>query len=253
MTQFKGKKVWLIGASEGIGAALATGLASAGARVAISARNQTKLEEILAELGGNGHIALPLNVRNYETVKKAWEMLLNKWNGIDIVIYNAGAYQPMGAQQFNLEEIETMLDVNLSGAFRALSFVLPYFIKQNSGHIAMIGSVAGYNGLPNAIGYGASKAGVIHLAQNLKADLGDTNIKVQLINPGFVDTRLTRKNTFKMPFLITPEKAAGYIICGLASNSFETHFPKRISLILKAFSFLPNPVYFWIMRKIKNL
>ena len=162
----------------------------------------------------------------------------------DIVIYNAGTYKPMDVQHFELEPVESMLDVNLRGAFRVVSLVIPAFLQRNAGHFVLVGSVAGYRGLPSAMGYGASKAGIMHLAENLKADLKTTKIRVQLVSPGFVKTRLTDMNDFKMPCIITAEKAAQYIVDGLESSRFEIHFPKRFSFVLKLLSLLPASLYF---------
>jgi short-subunit dehydrogenase len=243
-------KIWIIGASEGIGAALAEILANDGHRIAVSARNEDALVALKKKLISDS-LAIKIDVTSLESIETAWNEIKTKWERPDIVIYNAGAYEPMEATKFNLQQAEKMVDVNFSGAMRVLSFVLPEFIAANSGHIALVGSVAGYRGLPSAIGYGASKAAIIHLAENLKLDLKDTNIKVQIINPGFVKTRLTDKNNFNMPSMISPEKAAKYIADGLFNKCFEIHFPKRFSYILKFLAALPYRAYFYILSKIK--
>lgn len=248
---FSGKHIWIIGASEGIGAALALRLAEQGARLTLSARNEEKLKQLLARFPDSGHRAIPIDVTDEKSVARAWAALNESSPPLDMVIYNAGTYEPMDAEHFNLAQVEHMLDVNFRGALRALAYVLPDFIVRNTGRIALVGSVAGYRGLPASIGYGASKAAMIHLAENLKADLAKTNIRVQIINPGFVETRLTAKNDFAMPAMISPEKAAAYIMDGLASSRFEIHFPKRFSLILKFLSLLPSPLYFQLLRRIK--
>ncbi len=248
---FKNAHIWIIGASEGIGAALAVALAQAGARLTLSARNKTALEAVRATLPSNAHRCVAMDVTDTQSVAHAWGALTSDAPPLDMVIYNAGTYEPMGATQFNLAHAERMLDVNFRGALRVLASVLPDFISRNTGHIALVGSVAGYRGLPAAIGYGASKAAMIHLAENLNADLGSTNIRVQIINPGFVKTRLTDKNDFAMPAMITAEKAAEYIVEGLASTRFEIHFPKRFSCVLKLLALLPAPVYFFLLKRMK--
>ncbi len=177
--------------------------------------------------------------------------MLVHWGLPDIVIYNAGTYEPMGAKAFNIHQAEIMVDVNFRGSLRILSYILPAFFARGSGHIVLVGSVAGYSGLPNAIGYGASKAALIHLAENLHADLQQTTIKVQLVNPGFVKTRLTEKNTFAMPFIITPETAAQRIVLGMSSTRFEIAFPMRFVWILKFLRLLPYSIYFWLLKKMK--
>ncbi|MFN5608868.1 MAG: SDR family NAD(P)-dependent oxidoreductase [Holosporales bacterium] len=237
---------WLIGASEGIGASLALRLARDGIRLTLSARNTERLEDVRANLPGTGHRAVSIDVTDTASVLKAWAEV----GAVDGVIYNAGAYQPMDAQHWNLPTIEQMLDVNFRGALRVLTSVVPDFLGRNAGHIVLVASVAGYRGLPAAIGYGASKAALIHLAENLKADLDGTAVKVQVINPGFVKTRLTAKNDFPMPCMISAEKAADYIASGMKSARFEVHFPRRFSLLLKALGLLPHGAYFWVLRQL---
>ncbi len=247
----RGKYIWLIGASEGIGAALAQQLAAAGATVAISARNAALLNEVAAATASPATRVLPLDVTDDAQVAKAWQDLLDAWGQVDRVIYNAGAYVPMSAQQFDLASVRKVVDVNLNGALRVLSHALPYFIGRNSGHIALVGSVAGYRGLPASMGYGLSKAALIHLAENLRADLVATPIGVSIINPGFVKTRLTDKNDFHMPAMITPEQAATSIMHGFAQDAFEIHFPKRFTFGMKLLRYLPYALYFRALRLIK--
>ena len=246
-----GKYIWLVGASEGIGAALAVQLAAMGAHLALSARNAGALQAIAATLQ-TAPLVLPLDVTDLNSIDHAWSRLRVEWPTLDMVIYNAGTYEPLGAQQFDLQKITRMLDVNFTGALRVLSHVLPDFLTRNTGHIALVGSVAGYRGLPRALGYGASKAAIIHFAENLKADLAQTNVEVQIINPGFVKTRLTDKNDFVMPCMISSEKAAHHIIAGLQSKRFEIHFPKRFSWLLKFLALLPASLYFALIKKINS-
>ena len=246
------QKIWLIGASEGIGRALANTLAEEGHQLAISARDAARLENLVDELPGSGHMSLPLNVCQNDAVLEAWKKLDHTWGGIDLLIYCAGYYKPLNTDTMTLKEMEFMLDVNLRGAMRVICAILPYFRLRNSGHIALIGSLAGYRGLPNSMGYGLSKAAIIHLAENLKCDLSSTNITVQVINPGFVKTRLTDLNTFKMPFLISPEEAAQHIIKTLRKRTFESHFPFIFGLIMKVLASLPYRVYFFLMKGVKN-
>ncbi len=239
-------RIWLIGASEGIGAALAMQLAGEGAQLVLSARNAERLQDVLKSLGGSGHQSLPMDVCVPEEVTRAWQTLAA--SPPDVVIYNAGTYTPMDAQHLDLAAVEAMLDVNLRGAFRVVAAVLPAYLQQGGGHVVLVGSVAGYRGLPSAIGYGASKAGVMHLAENLKADLNGTGIKVQLVSPGFVKTRLTDMNQFRMPCMITPHRAAQHIVRGMKRDLFEIHFPKRFTLILKLLRLLPSWLYFRIVQ-----
>lgn len=244
----RGKKIWLIGASEGIGRALAIDLAKHGGHLALSARNETALKELADSLEGKTHMIAPCDVRNESSVDQAFSNIVAAWQKFDMLIYNAGSYEPMSTTKFDLPAIEAMVDVNFRGALRALKNTIPCFLAANTGHIALVGSIAGYRGLPNALGYGASKAALIHLAENLACDLYNTNIKVQVINPGFVKTRLTDKNNFTMPQIMTAEHAAAFIVKGLQSNRFEIRFPWLFSTFLKWIRLLPATLYFRLVK-----
>jgi short-subunit dehydrogenase len=247
----RGNYYWLIGASEGIGEALALSLARDGVNLILSARNADKLQQVLAALTLGDHHVVPVDVADAVSLARAWERITALPAPLDGLIYNAGTYAQMSALSINVASAEQMMNTNFTGALRAVALVLPGFIARNAGHIALVASVAGFRGLPDAIGYGASKAALIHFAENLKADLTYTALKIQVINPGFVATRLTANNTFNMPFIISPEKAAAAIHRGLVSNRFEIYFPKRFTLILKFFTLLPHRVYFRLLRLLK--
>ena len=241
-------RLWLIGASEGIGRALAKLLSSQGYQLALSARNADRLQELIQELG-QPHLNIPLDVGDSLTIEQGWQQIQQQWQGIDTIVYCAGYYQPVSADAINLSEIEKMVDINLTGAFRVLTVAIPYFIQQQRGHVALVGSVAGYRGLPGAMGYGASKAGIIHLAENLVCDLSKYHIRVQVINPGFVKTRLTDLNDFPMPFLLSPEQAARSIAKALRQKKFEHQFPWFFATCLKFMRYLPAALYFSLVKK----
>jgi NAD(P)-dependent dehydrogenase (short-subunit alcohol dehydrogenase family) len=235
-----GKKIWLIGATHGIGEALLHLLVAEGAMIGASGRSIEKLTQ------SENILPIMCDVSSLESLQKAYGEFVAHFGKPDMLIYNAGFYEPMNARNFDLDKVEQTIDVNLVGAIRALHVVLP---EMDCGTIALVGSVAGYRGLPNAIGYGLSKAALIHLAENLRQDLSD-DICVQIINPGFVKTRLTAKNDFKMPFCITPEAAAAHILRGLKRGDYEIHFPKQFTLPLKLVSSLPARIYFWLSNKL---
>ncbi|MBX9726345.1 MAG: SDR family NAD(P)-dependent oxidoreductase [Rickettsiales bacterium] len=246
--EVRGQHIWLVGASAGIGAALATQLSAAGATLTLSARSETALNALAQSISGAR--VLPLDVTDAKSITAAWQVL--EASGLpDMVIYNAGAYEPLAATQFDLKKIEQMVDVNFHGALRVLSHVIPAFVTRNGGHIALVGSVAGYRGLPGAMGYGASKAALIHLAENLRADFAATNIRVTIINPGFVKTQLTAKNDFHMPCMVSPEFAAKAIMRGFARDDFEIHFPHRFTRVLKFLRLLPSGIYFRLLTATK--
>ncbi|MBO9478419.1 SDR family NAD(P)-dependent oxidoreductase [Shimia sp. R11_0] len=234
MTHFKDKTFWLVGASEGLGRALAEKLSAEGAHLVISARNGPRLASLAAGLPNTR--VLILDVTDDAAVKAA----ANSIGHLDGVIYNAGAYEPMSAKQWQQDTALRVVDVNLMGAMRALGAVMPKFVAQNSGDITLIGSLAGYRGLPKAIGYGASKAAIVSLAETMRHDLKDSNITVRLANPGFIKTRLTDKNAFKMPMLMTPDEAAEHVLRAMRGRRFRTDFPRPFSWALKLLHILPD-------------
>ena len=239
---FAGKTYWLIGASEGLGRALALEMGKDGAALIVSARNEERLKALLREIP-TGSRALPLDVADKEAVEAAIEEL----GDVDGVIYAAGTYWPLSSQTWEPENVETMIQTNFLGAARCLGPIVKIFAGKNAGHIVIIGSLSGFRGLPKAIGYGASKAALMHLAENIHADLYRTNVKVQLINPGFIKTRLTDKNEFAMPFIISAGQAATKVKNAMASNRFQTNFPRLFSSVFLFFRILPSFLYFKIV------
>jgi short-subunit dehydrogenase len=237
--KLKGKKYWIIGASEGLGRELSIQLSNLGVKLIISARNETRLNKLSSLTKAK---VLALDVLNIDAINQASKSV----GIIDGIIYVAGDYTPLNSTTWNVEEVDKMIAVNFTGAAKVLGFIVPKFLKQNNGHIVMIGSLSGFRGLPNAIGYGASKAAMMHLAENIKADLYKTPIKIQLINPGFIKTRLTEKNNFKMPFIMSVEDAAKRVIIAMNSNRFQTNFPLIFSLLFRASNLLPAFIYFWL-------
>lgn len=243
LRDWQGRRVWLVGASAGIGAALAHALAQRGACLALSARSLASLQALQID----GALLLPCDSTQPGSLAGAHEALRSAWGGVDLVVYLAGNYVPMDAGSLDLAVAEQVIDVNFSGALRLVAAVLPTL--HAGGGIALVASVAGYRGLPKALAYGPGKAALIHLAECLYLDLAPKGIGVWLINPGFVATRLTAQNDFAMPALMTPERAAAEIIEGLARGRFEIHFPKRFTRLLKLLSLLPYRWYFaWVRR-----
>ena len=244
ITDWREKRVWLVGASSGIGTAVAGELERRGARVALSARRIEKLNELAIQ----DALLLPCDATDTASIASARAALLAAWGGVDLVIYLAGDYIPMRADDFDLAVAEKVIAVNFNGAMRLASEVLPDL--KPGGGIAFVASVAGYRGLPKALCYGPGKAALIHFAECLYLDLAPKGVGVWVINPGFVSTRLTAKNDFAMPSLLTPEQAAQSIIEGFRRGAFEIHFPKRFTCVLKLLSKLPYAAYFPLIRRI---
>jgi NAD(P)-dependent dehydrogenase (short-subunit alcohol dehydrogenase family) len=230
-----------VGASSGIGAATASALHARGARVIVSARKRQSLLEFAAAHAGVQ--ALVLDATDRQAVQAAAHLVLAEGR-LDCVVYCAGHYTAMRGFAMDVEDAARHMQVNYLGALNLLDAVLPQLLAQGSGHISLVGSVAGYRGLPNSLAYGPSKAALIHLAETLYLDLKDKGIGVSIINPGFVQTPLTARNDFAMPALLTPQQAALAILKGWAAGSFEIHFPKRFTLWLKLLRHLPYRLYF---------
>ena len=244
-------RVWVVGASTGIGAATAKHLLSLGARVALSARNETALQQLAA--GSGQALILPLDVTNRAQLRQAHDRLLTEWQGIDLVLMVAGVYNEMRADAMDIGAIEQMLDVNLRSVFHILDAVLPTLLAQGSGGIGIVSSVAGFGGLPRALGYGPTKAALINLAETLYLDLHAKGLGVYLINPGFVDTPATKQNDFEMPALISAQEAAEQIVLGMERGEFHIHFPRRFTNWLRFAQLLPYRAYFWLIHKVTGL
>lgn len=243
IADWRDRRVWLVGASTGIGAALARELARRGARVALTARGDAQLRALRI----HDALLLPCDATDVVALAKARETLLAAWGGVDLVVYLAGDYVPMRVDSFDLPTAERVIAVNFNGALRVLATALPHLAP--GGGIALVASVAGYRGLPRALAYGPGKAALIHLAECLYLDLAPKGVGVWLVNPGFVATRLTARNDFAMPALVPPEQAAGAILDGFAAGRFEIHFPKRFTMLLKLVSKLPYRWYFPLIRR----
>jgi short-subunit dehydrogenase len=239
MRDFHGKRYWLVGASEGLGLALAQKLSAAGADLIMSARNPETLATAVATLPRPAS-ALPLDVGSPDSIAAASAEL----GHLDGMVFLAGVYWPMRAQDWDAKAAETMADINFTGCLRALGAALPGMVAKGRGHVVITGSLSGFRGLPGAIGYAASKAGTMVLAESLYADLRKSGIAVQLANPGFIRTRLTAKNDFTMPFIMEPEAAAEIMFRHMQSDRFKVSFPTLFSWLFRGGQFLPDWLYY---------
>ena len=254
MVNWQGRRVWLIGASSGIGLACAKALHAAGANVVISARDLGVVSEWATECQQQGRPIelLKLDVTDALQVRHAMRQV-SSVGPLDFLLYCAGHYRAHRATAFDLTDMLRHQEVNYNGLLRVLDAALPIFLQQGFGHVSVVSSVAGWRGLPNGLAYGPTKAAVTHLAETLYMDLQDKGIGVSLINPGFVATPLTAQNNFEMPALMSPEDAAKAMMQGWAEGLFDIHFPKRFTLWLKFMRLLPYRMYFALVRRFTGL
>lgn len=239
MKNWSGKRYWLVGASEGLGREVAFCLSRAGAEVIVSARSEDRLKALVEELPGKASY-VTVDVTDRAAVEAAAQQI----GDIDGVVYLAGVYWPMKAQDWDNEKADTMGEVNFLGASRVVGAVIKDMVAKNVGHIVLVGSLSGFRGLPGAIGYCSSKAGMMSLAESMQADLRTSPIDVQLINPGFIKTRLTEKNDFNMPFIMSPEEAAKEVFDHMNTDTFKKSFPMVFSWVFRLSQFMPDWMYY---------
>lgn len=239
--EFNGKRYWLVGASDGLGKALAHQLSRAGVEVIVSARSEAKLAALVQDLPAKASYQV-IDVADDASVKDAAEAV----GDIDGLILLAGVYWPFSAKDWNAEQAVAMADVNFTGFMRVLGQVVPKFVAKDAGHIVITSSLTGFRGLPGSIGYTASKAATMSLAECMYADLHKTGVRVQVANPGFIKTQLTDKNDFKMPFIMEPEDAAREVFELMLTDSFKKSFPTLFSLLFRGSQFLPDWLYYRI-------
>ena len=242
------KKIWITGASSGIGKAVAEKFAKEGWQVAVSARRK----EILDKMAKDHNISsYPLDVVDEQNCKITFQKIISEFTKIDLCIFCSGTYDPKKEKEIDIKQSKFIMDVNYFGVLNCVKSVEKYFKDKKNGHISIVSSIAGYRGLPNSSGYGPSKAALNNFAESIYFDFKKYNIRVSVISPGFIKTPLTDKNDFPMPFLRSVEFAAKKIYDGLTkSNSFEIHFPKQLTLILKFLRILPYKIYLFLIYKL---
>ena len=244
MKNWAGKRYWLVGASEGLGRALAQEMSAAGAELVLSARNTERLAVLAASLPGPARV-VAVDIADHDSVQAAAQAA----GDLDGVVFLAGVYWPMASQNWHAAQAETMADINFTGAVRVMGAVVPAMVARGQGHLVLTGSLAGFRGLPGAIGYGASKAAVMALAESMQCDLRATGVQVQLVNPGFIRTRLTEQNDFAMPFIMGPEAAARVMFAHMNTGRFSCSFPRVFSWVFRGAQFLPDWLYYRLFSK----
>ncbi len=237
--RYQGQTWWLVGASEGLGLALAQAMAAEGADLILSGRDAGRLSAAAASLVRPARV-LAVDVGDDASVAAA----AGELGPLDGVVFLAGVYWPTAAQQWDAVRVTAMCNVNFTGCARVLGAVVPQMVARGRGHVVITGSLSGFRGLPGAIGYAASKAGTMALAESMYCDLRGTGVKVQLANPGFIRTRLTEKNEFSMPFLMEPEEAAQHMLRLMQSRAFKSSFPVVFSWLFRLSQFLPDWAYY---------
>lgn len=249
IADWSGRRVWIVGASSGIGAALALNLLARGACVAVTARSEDKLAALAAGRSGTVR-ALPFDVNDAAAWTEAAALLQHEWKGIDHFIFCAAAYRPVRAWELTPALVDEMVGTNLAAAMTGVATVLPGLLARGEGAVSLVASVAGYTGLPKSLVYGPTKAALINFCEALYLDLRPRGLAVHVINPGFVDTPLTRQNDFPMPALLTPEAAAAAIVRGFARGDFEIHFPRRFTGWLRLLRRLPYRWRFALLARV---
>ena len=241
------KKIWITGASSGIGKALAEKFALEGWKVAVSARRK----EILDKMSNHENIfSYPLDVTMQDQIKENFSKIINDFGNIDLCVFSSGTYDPKLEQGINIQQNKFVMETNFFGVLYCIKAVEKYFKEKKQGHISIVSSIAAYRGLPNSSGYGPSKAALTNLTESLYFDFKKHNVRISLVSPGFIKTPLTDKNEFRMPFIKSPEFAADKMFKGLTkSKSFETHFPKLLTLFLKFLRILPYKIYLFLIDK----
>ncbi|MEJ6390259.1 SDR family NAD(P)-dependent oxidoreductase [Gymnodinialimonas ulvae] len=241
MREWTGKRYWLVGASEGLGRSLAHTLSRAGVELVVSARTADRLESLVEELPGPASI-VTIDVADSASVKAAAEEV----GEIDGMVFLAGLGTLIKTQEWDAEKVEQLFDVNLTGAARVIGQIIKPMVDRNAGHIVLTGSLSAYRGLPAAIGYSASKAGLMSLAESMHGDLKGTGVDVQLVNPGYIETRMQDDNPYSKPFIMTPDAAAQEVFEHMTTDNFHKAFPFGFSLLFRASRFMPTAVYEWI-------
>ncbi|MDC0340171.1 SDR family NAD(P)-dependent oxidoreductase [Pelagibacteraceae bacterium] len=241
------KKIWITGASSGIGKALAEKFAAEGWKVAASARRK----EILDKMSSHENIfSYPMDVTNQDQIKTSFEKIIEDFKGLDLCVFSSGTYDPKLEQGINIKQNKFVMETNFFGVLYCINAVENYFKNKKDGHISIVSSVAAYRGLPNSSGYGPSKAALTNLTESLYFDFKKYNVRISLVSPGFIKTPLTDKNDFSMPFIKSPEFAAEKMFNGLTkSKAFEIHFPRALTILLKIFRVLPYKIYLFLIDK----
>ena len=242
------KKIWITGASSGIGRALAIKFANNGWKVAASARRENLLQEL--SHNNSNIFSFPLDVKDDKSTKKVFQNIVEKFKSLDICVFCTGIHDPEAEKKLSSEKIREIMETNFFGTLNCIMAVNTFFREKKNGHISIVSSVAGYRGLPAASGYCASKSALTSLAESLYFDFKRYNVRISLVSPGFIKTPMTDKNKFPMPMIKSAEFAAEKMFIGLTKkNVFEIHFPIAFTTVMKLLKIMPNWLYFLLVKK----
>jgi short-subunit dehydrogenase len=238
-------RIWLTGASSGIGEALVAPLVQSGARLALTARRQDRLEEIARtnRRPDRELLVLPADVTDRDAMHRVVGAIERQLGGIDLAVLNAGTGRRIRVESFNATDFVEVFRTNLFGPIYGLEALLPSMLARRSGRIAVVASLAGYMAAPTLAGYGTSKAALIHAFDSIRFDLAPHGIAVTVINPGFVRTSMNASSAFWRPGIMDVDRAAAMIVRGLARDRKEIYFPAWLALTLKALRLLPAPLF----------
>jgi NADP-dependent 3-hydroxy acid dehydrogenase YdfG len=247
-----GQLAWVTGASSGIGREVSLELARRGWRVIATARRAEKLEALAQEAAGLSGKILPEpgDVTDVEALRSLVERSEDAHGSIALAVLNAGDYRPMPLAEFDPDLFRHLMEVNYLGVVNAVAALLPPMTARRAGEIMINASLAGYRGLPKSAPYGATKAALNNLAESLQPELAGLDVRLRVINHGFVRSALTDQNDFEMPFLIDPERAGRRIVDAVGRRGFEVTFPIRFSLIMKLLRCLPYDLYLPLMKRL---
>jgi NAD(P)-dependent dehydrogenase (short-subunit alcohol dehydrogenase family) len=244
------KRVFITGASSGIGAALARRYAGEGAVIGLLARRKEALEELAASLPNAGrHRIYPLDVTDHLALSEAAADFIAACGGIDVVIANAGVSRgTLTEYSEDLPVFERIVATNLVATVATFAPFLATLKAQaragnRNGRLVGIGSVAGVRGLPGAGAYSASKAAVMSYCESLRVELNGSGIKVVTITPGYIDTPMTRSNAYPMPFLMPVEKFAARAVDAIHAGVSDKVIPWQMGIVARVLRRLPDWAY----------
>ena len=252
------RTIFITGGSSGIGAATAESFNNNNWRVIISSRNKEKLNQTRKLIIGNSNnkeiYSIPCDISKREEIHEVVKDIEENIAPIDVALLNAAAYSPNKSQEFDIENYNLLIDVNLKGTLNCIEILQKQMRERKKGLIAIVSSPVGYRGLPTAGAYGMTKAGLINLAESLYFDFKKQGIRISVINPGFIESPSTKQNSFPMPYIQTASFAAEKIFNGLTkTKKFEINFPFFFLRMLKLVRILPYPIYFYLINKITGL